>query len=103
MSIGLATKFISVGFGNYVAVQRVINVSSPESAPIKRLVQDARDAGSVIDVSCGKKTKSVIVTDSRHIILSALSTDVIASRLCGEDDAPEGEQHHEKDREDDMG
>lgn len=85
----MSARFIGVGFGNYVAAQRIISVSSPESAPIKRLVQDARDAGSVIDVSCGKKTKSVIVTDSRHVILSALSSDVIASRLCGEDETSE--------------
>lgn len=82
----MSVKFVSVGFGNYVAVSRIVSVSSPESAPVKRLIQDSRDAGTVIDVSCGKKTKSVIVTDSRHVILSALSTEVIAARLNGEED-----------------
>ena len=82
----MSVKFVSVGFGNYVAGSRIISISSPESAPVKRLIQDSRDAGTVIDVSCGKKTKSVIVTDSRHVILSAISTEVIAARLNGEED-----------------
>ena len=82
----MAVKFINVGFGNYVAIQRIVTVVSPESAPIKRLVQDAREAGSVIDASCGRKTKSVLVTDSRHVILSALSAEAIGSRLNGESD-----------------
>ncbi len=82
----MAIKFIHVGFGNHVAAARIVTVISPESAPIKRLVQDAREAGSVIDASCGRKTKSVLITDSRHVILSALSTEVISSRLNGESD-----------------
>ena len=82
----MSVKFVQVGFGNYVAASRIISVVSPESAPIKRLVQDAREAGSVIDASCGRKTKAVIVTDSRHVILSALSTDVLFSGLAGEDE-----------------
>lgn len=72
---------LNVGFGNMVSAERIVSIVSPEAAPIKRLVQDARDAGAVIDASCGKKTLSVIVCDSRHIILSSLSTEVIASRL----------------------
>ncbi|MGM9636363.1 MAG: DUF370 domain-containing protein [Eubacteriales bacterium] len=87
----MSVKFVQVGFGNYVAAARIISVVSPESAPIKRLVQDAREAGSVIDASCGRKTKSVIVTDSRHVILSALSTDVLFSRLSGEGDSADVE------------
>ena len=64
----MAAKFVNVGYGNLIAVNRIVTVASPDAAPIKRLVQDARDAGVVIDVSCGKKTRSVIVTDSRHVI-----------------------------------
>lgn len=82
----MAVKFLNAGFGNYVAISRIVAVVSPESAPVRRLVQDAREAGSVIDASCGRKTKSVIVTDSRHVILSALSTEAIGSRLAGEAD-----------------
>ena len=74
-------KFISVGYGNLVAADRIVSVASPDSAPIKRLVQDAKEAGQVIDVSCGKKTRSVIITDSRHVILSSLETTAIEEEL----------------------
>lgn len=77
-------RFISIGFGNMVSVGRVVTLVSPDSAPIKRLVQDARDAGSVIDVTCGRKTRSVIITDSDHVILSALQVETISNRLNGD-------------------
>ena len=79
-------KFISIGYGNMVATDRIVTLVTPESAPIKRMIQDAKDAGRVIDVSCGKKTKSVIITDSEHIILSAVKTETIAMRLEGIDE-----------------
>ena len=75
--------FINIGFGNMVAANRVVAISSPESSPIKRLVQDAKEDGRVIDLSCGHKTKSVIITDSEHVILSALPTERISDRLNG--------------------
>lgn len=75
----------NIGFGNLIAAQRVVSLVSPESAPIKRLVQDAKDGGIAIDVTCGRKTRSVIITDSGHIILSALQTETIKRRLEGED------------------
>ena len=78
--------FINIGFGNMVAAGRVVAISSPESSPIKRLVQDAKEEGRVIDASCGHKTKTVIITDSDHVILSALPTDRIADRLNGKSD-----------------
>ena len=74
-------RFINVGYGNMVAVERLVTLTSPDSAPIKRLVQDAKDAGRVIDVSCGRKTRTVIITDSDHVILSALQVEKVASRL----------------------
>ena len=77
-------KFISIGNGNMVAAHRVISIVSPDSAPIKRLIQDARDGGRVIDVSCGRKTRSVIFTDSDHIILSAIKAETISNRLTGQ-------------------
>lgn len=77
----MAAKFINVGYGNLVAADRIVTVASPDSAPIKRLVQDARDAGVVIDVSCGKKTRSVILTDSRHVILSSLESETLGALL----------------------
>ena len=76
-------KLINIGFGNLVAAGRVIAVISPDSAPIKRAVQDTRERGLLIDASFGRSTKSVIVMDSGNLILSALSTDIISSRLAG--------------------
>lgn len=78
--------FVNIGFGNMVAGNRIVAISSPESSPIKRLVQDAKEEGRVIDASCGHKTKSVIITDSEHVILSALPTEKITDRLNGVDD-----------------
>ena len=85
-------KFISSGYGNMVATDRIVTLVTPESAPIKRMIQDAKDAGRVIDVSCGKKTKSVIITDSEHIILSAVKTETIAMRLEGIDEGDDDEE-----------
>ena len=82
-------KFINIGFGNMVAVDRVVALVSPDSAPIKRLIGDARDAGRVIDVSCGRRTRAVIVTDSEHVILSAIQAETIANRL---DDSADDEE-----------
>ena len=74
-------KFINIGFGNMVAADRIITSVSPDSAPVKRLIQDAKDAGRVIDVSCGRRTRAVIITDSEHVILSAIQSETIANRL----------------------
>ena len=79
-------KFINIGYGNMVAAHRIITLTSPDSAPIKRIIQDAKDAGRVIDVSCGRRTRSVIVTDSEHVILSAIQPETIAVRLNGQSD-----------------
>ncbi|MBQ4037630.1 MAG: DUF370 domain-containing protein [Clostridia bacterium] len=75
----------NIGFGNFVASERVVAVAGPESAPIKRLVQDAKDAGIAVDVTCGRKTQSVILTDSGHVILSALTASAVQKRLAGEE------------------
>ena len=66
-----------------VAADKVVTIVSPDSAPIKRLIQDAKEMGRIIDVSCGRKTRSVLITDSEHVILSALTTEKIALRLEG--------------------
>ena len=81
-------KFINIGFGNMVSADRIVSIVSPDSAPIKRLIQDAKDLGRVIDVSCGRRTRAVIITDSEHIILSAIQSETIANRLdnCVDDD-----------------
>lgn len=85
-------KFINIGFGNMVSAGRIVAIASPDSAPIKRLVQDAKEENRVIDVSCGRRTRSVIITDSEHVILSAIQAETITNRLANdlaEDDAEE--------------
>ncbi len=78
-------KFISIGYGNLVAAERVVALISPESAPIKRLIGDAKSQGRIIDVSCGRRTRSVIITDTEHVILSAIQAETIANRISSDD------------------
>lgn len=75
--------FVNVGFGNLVAAGRIVGVASPESSPIKRLCQDAKENGSAVDVCCGRKCRSVLVMDSGHVVLSSLSVESIGARLEG--------------------
>ncbi len=77
-------RLINIGFGNMVNAERVIAVVSPESAPIKRIIREAEDKGNLINATYGRRTRAVIVTDSDHIVLSALQTETVASRLGGE-------------------
>ena len=79
-------KLINIGFGNMVSAGRLIAIVSPESAPIKRIIQDARDRGSLIDATYGRRTRAVIITDSDHIILSALQPETVAGRLNGREE-----------------
>ncbi len=74
-------KFINAGFGNMIALDRIVALASPDSAPIKRIVQDAKDDGRAIDISCGRRTRSVIITDSDHVILSAIQPETLSGRL----------------------
>ncbi len=73
-------KLINIGFGNLVSADRIVSIVSPESAPIKRMIQDVRDRGLLIDASFGRSTKSVIVTDSGNLILSSLPPETLAQR-----------------------
>ncbi|MGN0107619.1 MAG: DUF370 domain-containing protein [Hominilimicola sp.] len=77
-------RLINIGFGNMVNAERVIAVVSPESAPIKRIIREAEDKGNLINATYGRRTRAVIVTDSDHIVLSALQTETVASRLDSE-------------------
>ena len=79
-----------------VAVERIVAIASPDSAPIKRLVQDAKDNGRTIDVSCGRRTRAVIITDSEHVILSAIQAETIANRM---DDTSIDEDENEEEEE----
>lgn len=78
-------KLINIGFGNMVSVGRLIAIVSPESAPIKRMIQEARDRGVLIDATYGRRTRAVLVMDSDHIVLSALQPETVAGRLGGKD------------------
>ena len=82
-------KFVNAGFGNMIAVERIVALASPDSAPIKRIVQDAKDDGRAIDISCGRRTRSVIITDSDHVILSAVQPETLSGRLNGKSDSGE--------------
>ncbi len=73
-------KLLNIGYGNLLVKERIVTVISPDAAPIKRMVADAKETGRAIDASCGKKTRSVIITDSDHIVLSALEPERILSR-----------------------
>lgn len=80
-------KFINVGFNNMLNASRVIALVSSDAAPSKRLIQDAKDSGRAVDCTCGRKTRCVIITDSDHVILSALQAETVAGRLNGNDDS----------------
>ncbi len=80
-------RFVNIGFGNTVCAERIIAVFSPDSAPVKRLVIDGKTAGSVIDASCGRKTRSVLITDCGKVILSSLQCETVSARLSGRDES----------------
>ncbi|NLY43587.1 MAG: DUF370 domain-containing protein [Clostridiaceae bacterium] len=81
-------KLINIGFGNIVSANRLVAIVSPESAPIKRIIQEARERGMLIDATYGRRTRAVIITDSDHIILSAVQPGTVAHRLTAKDPAP---------------
>ena len=87
-------KLINIGFGNMVSAIRLVAIVSPESAPIKRIIQDAKDRGTLIDATYGRRTRAVLVTDSDHVILSAVQPETVANRLSDreEDDEEELEE-----------
>ena len=80
-------QLISIGFGNVVATNRIVAIISPESSPVKRLIQDARDKGMLVDATYGRRTRAVVITDSGHVILSALQHETIVNRVPGAGDA----------------
>jgi regulator of extracellular matrix RemA (YlzA/DUF370 family) len=78
-------KLINIGFGNIVSANRIISIVSPESAPIKRIIQEARDRGMLVDATYGRRTRAVIITDSDHVILSAVQPETVAHRLASKE------------------
>jgi len=80
-----AVKPINIGFGNIVMAERIVAIVSPESAPIKRLIQDARDSNILIDATYGRRTRAVIITDSNNVILSSIQPETVANRITARD------------------
>ena len=91
----MAIKLINIGFGNIVSAGRVIAIVGPDAAPVKRIVQDARERSVLIDGTCGRRTRAVIVTDSGHIILSALQPETIMHRLDSKEVIVEEDEEEE--------
>jgi len=96
--IALEIKLVNIGFGNIVSANRIIAIVSPESAPIKRIISEARDRSTLIDATYGRRTRAVIITDSEHVVLSAVQPETVANRLAqrgapseDEDEAEEAE------------
>ena len=88
-------KLINIGFGNMVSAGRIITIVSPESAPSKRIIQDARDSSVLIDATYGRRTRAVIVMDSGHVILSAIQPETVANRFVQNDDIDEEDEEDE--------
>ena len=89
-------KLINIGFGNMVSASRLITIVSPESAPIKRIIQDARDNGVLIDATYGRRTRAVIVMDSGHVVLSAIQPETVANRFVQNDTADDEDEEEEE-------
>lgn len=89
-------KPINIGFGNIVMADRIVAIVSPESAPIKRLIQDSRDSGILIDATYGRRTRAVIITDSKNIILSSLQPETVANRITARDIEINSENDYEQ-------
>ena len=83
-------KLVNVGYGNMASVSRLVAIVSPDAAPVRRMIQDARDGGRVIDATCGHKTRAVLVMDSEHVILSPLLPETVAARI---DERKDGEEN----------
>ncbi|WP_110112888.1 DUF370 domain-containing protein [Bacillus sp. CGMCC 1.16541] len=86
----MSGKLINIGFGNFISSSRMISVVHPESAPIKRIVQDAKDRGTLIDATLGRKTRSVIIMDSDHVVLAPVQPETVSQRLTNKEDLLEG-------------
>lgn len=78
-------KLVNIGFGNMISAQRLVSVIGPDSAPVKRMVQEAREAGELIDATYGRRTRAVLIMDSGHIVLSALQPETVAARISGKE------------------
>lgn len=78
-------KLIGIGFGNIISADRIIAIVSPDSAPVRRIIQESKERGMLIDATCGRRTRAVIISDSDHVILSAIQPETISHRMERED------------------
>lgn len=92
-------KLINIGFGNILMANRIVAIVSPESAPLKRMIQDSRERGTLIDATFGRRTRAIIFTDSNHIVLSSIQPETIANRIAADKNA-EDDGFKEEDTED---
>ena len=92
----MGIKLLNIGFGNIVAANRIISIIGPESAPIKRIIQESREKGMLIDATYGRRTRAVVVTDSGHVVLSSIQPETVANRLYDDEDAREHTDKDEK-------
>jgi len=88
-------KLVNIGFGNIVSANRIVAIVSPESAPIKRIITEAREKGVLIDATYGRRTRAVVITDSEHVILSAVQPETVAHRLTSKEATPTTEEEDE--------
>ena len=84
-------RLLNIGFGNFVSAERIVGIVGPDSAPVKRIIQEARDRGMLIDATCGRRTRAVIITDSDHVVLSAIQPETVAGRIMGKEVSPDDE------------
>lgn len=89
----MGIKLLNIGFGNMVSVSRIVAVVSPESAPIKRIIQDVRERGDLIDATYGRRTKAVVIMDSGHVVLSPLQPETLNARMEQKNDDAEEEEN----------
>lgn len=85
----MGIKLINIGFGNIISANRVIAIISPESAPVKRLIQESRDRGLLIDATYGRRTRAVIIMDSQHVVLTAVQPETVGNRFSSKEDSKE--------------
>ncbi len=90
--MAMDTRLINIGFGNIVAANRIIAIVSPDSAPIKRIIQEARDKGILIDATYGRRTRAVVITDSGHVVLSAVQPETVAHRFTSKEEVGGAEE-----------
>ena len=96
-------RLVNIGFGNMVSANRLISIIGPESAPVKRVIQEARERGMLIDASCGRRTRAVLIADSGHVILSAIQSETIANRLRSQDEEDPASAEDEENGEEEAG